>query len=193
VLTGAETEKVTKWDHQSISTYGIGTEHSLVEWRLIGRDLVRLGYLSQSSEKFNVLQVTDEGRRALKNRQPIHLAKSVLKPRGKEPRAEKHRLKSDRRHVHIGEIVCDEMLFDRLRRLRKKLADDRGVPPYIVFSDVSLRQMARFFPSNEEEFARINGVGERKLKEFSRPFIAEIAAYRRANPTQSKKWSDTKG
>jgi ATP-dependent DNA helicase RecQ len=192
VLTGAETEKVTKWDHQSVSTYGVGTEHSLVEWRLIGRELVRLGYLNQLAERFNVLQVTDEGRRALKNRQPIHLAKAVLKPKTKKRGTEKHFLQSDRRHAHIGEIVCDEMLFDRLRRVRKMLADRRGVPPYIVFSDVSLRQMARFYPSNEEEFARINGVGERKLKEFGGLFIAEIAAYRRANPSQSKKRPVTK-
>ena len=58
------------------------------------------------------------------------------------------------------------MLFDRLRRLRKKLADERSVPAYIIFSDVSLRQMARYYPTNESEFARINGVGERKLAEF---------------------------
>jgi ATP-dependent DNA helicase RecQ len=194
VLAGAETEKVKKWDHQSVSTYGIGTEHSQAEWKLIGRELVRRGYLMQLAERFNVLQVTDEGRRALKERQPIHLLKSVLKPKADKLRAEKHRPQSyGARGQRPGEIVCDEMLFDRLRRLRKKLADERNVPAYIIFSDVSLRQMAQYFPSNEEEFARINGVGERKLAEFGRRFIEEIAAYRRAHPIQSKKLSATKG
>src|SRR5438874_7449826 len=77
VLTGAQTEKVLKWDHQSVSTYGIGKEHSRAEWILIGRELVRLGYLRQLAEKFNVLQVTDEGRRALKDREPIVIAKPI--------------------------------------------------------------------------------------------------------------------
>jgi ATP-dependent DNA helicase RecQ len=154
--------------------------------------LVRLGYLTQLAERFNVLQVTDEGRHALKQRQPIHLAKSVLKPKTEKLRAEKHGPQSYRRRGQpIGYIECDETLFDRLRRLRKKLADERNVPAYIIFSDVSLRQMARYYPSNEVEFARISGVGERKLAEFGKAFMAAIAAHRRANPTQSKKSSAT--
>jgi len=76
-------------------------------------------------------------------------------------------------------------LFDRLRRLRKKLADELGVPPYIVFSDVSLRQMARYYPTNEVEFTRISGVGERKLADFGKVFIDSIAAYLRNNPRQA--------
>ena len=173
VLVGAETENILKWDHQNVSTYGIGKEISRVEWRTIGRELVRLGYLRQAAEKFNVLQLTDQGAAALRERQSIRLTRAVTVAKPPKARA--------------GEISCDEALFDRLRRVRKMLADRRGVPPYIVFSDVSLRQMARLYPSNEEEFARVNGVGERKLKEFGGLFMAEIAAYRRANPTQSKK------
>jgi ATP-dependent DNA helicase RecQ len=185
VLTGAETEKVTKWDHQSVSTYGIGKEHSQAEWKMIGRELVRLGYLSQLTERFNVLRVTDEGWRALKHRQPIHLSKSVLAPKTEKLRAEKHRaLGGPGRVQRPGEIDCDEILFDRLRRLRKKLADARDVPAYIIFSDVSLRQMAQYYPANDVEFARISGVGERKLAEFGRVFMAEIAAHRKANPTK---------
>jgi ATP-dependent DNA helicase RecQ len=176
VLTGAESEKITKWDHQSVSTYGIGQEHSQAEWKLIGRELVRLGYLQQLPERFNVLQVTEEGRRALKERQPIQMSKSVLKSKPDKLRIEKRRPRP-------GEIHCDEKLFDRLRRLRKRLADERNVPAYIIFSDVSLRQMAQFYPANEVEFARINGVGERKLAEFGKRFIEEIVAYRRGHPT----------
>ncbi|HVS21988.1 MAG TPA: RecQ family ATP-dependent DNA helicase, partial [Pyrinomonadaceae bacterium] len=186
VLTGAETEKILKWDHQTVSTYGIGKEHSQAEWKLIGRELVRLGYLSQLAERFNVLQVTDEGWRALKQRQPIRLVKPIAPPKPEKFRAEKHRVEKVRARSHrAGEIDCDEALFDRLRRLRKRLADERGVPPYIVFSDVSLRQMARYYPSNESEFARINGVGERKLTEFGRSFITEIEAHLRKNPRRA--------
>ncbi len=180
VLTGAETEKVLKWDHQAVSTYGIGKEHTQAEWKLIGRELVRLGYLSQMAERFNVLQVTDEGWLALKQRQPIRLAKPIVAPKPEKPRADKHRIREGRAG-NVGAIDCDEALFDRLRRLRKKIADERGVPAYIIFSDVSLRQMARYYPANESEFARISGVGERKLAEFGQVFMAAIAAHLRKN------------
>ena len=172
VLAGAETENILKWDHQTVSTYGIGKEFSRVEWRTIGRELIRLGYLRQVAEKFNVLQLTDQGQAALRERQSIRLTKAVTVTKPAKHRA--------------GEISCDEGLFERLRRLRKRLADERGVPPYIVFSDVSLRQMASHYPSNEAEFAQISGVGEQKLKRFSKTFIAEIANYLRANQTKAR-------
>jgi ATP-dependent DNA helicase RecQ len=168
VLSGAETENIIKWDHHRLSTYGIGKDLSRVEWKTIGRELIRLGFLRQVAEKFNVLQLTDQGEKALRERESIRLTKSVAVAKAAQPRA--------------GEISCDESLFERLRRLRKRLADERGVPPYIVFSDVSLRQMASYCPSNEEEFARISGVGEQKLRRFGKVFISEITAYRRANP-----------
>ena len=171
VLSGAETENILKWDHHTVSTYGIGKELSRVEWKTIGRELVRLGYLRQAAEKFNVLQLTEQGAAALRERQSIRLTRAVTLSKPAKARA--------------GEISCDEELFDQLRRLRKRLADERGVPPYIVFSDVSLRQMARNYPTNESEFAQISGVGEQKLKRFGKKFLAEIAAYLRANRSRS--------
>jgi len=172
VLAGAETENIIKWDHHTVSTYGIGKEFSRIEWRNIGRELIRMGYLRQAAEKFNVLQLTEQGQAALRERQPIRLTKAAAVTKAAPPRA--------------GEISCDEALFERLRRLRKRLADERGVPPYIVFSDVSLRQMARFYPSNETEFAQISGVGEQKLKRFSKVFLSAIAKYRRENSTNPR-------
>jgi ATP-dependent DNA helicase RecQ len=170
VLTGGDTEKIRRWNHEQLSTYGIGGEHSRSQWAAIGRELVRLGHLRQTSEKFSVLELTDAGLAALKQRKPVTLTKPVTAP---EPKA--HR---------AGEIACDEGLFDRLRRLRKQLADERNVPAYIVFSDVALRQMARDYPASEREFARINGVGEKKLREFGDAFLAEIAAHVENNPRQ---------
>ncbi len=170
VLCGAETEKIRKWDHHTLSTYNIGREHSRPEWSAIGRELVRLGFLRQDPEKFNVAELTDEGRAALKSRQKIELTRPVSAP---EPA--KHR---------AGEIACDEALFERLRALRKRLADERGVPPYIVFSDVSLRQMARHYPQDEKALSRISGVGEKKLREFGAEFMGEIAAHLKTNARQ---------
>jgi len=170
VLCGADTEKVRKFGHHTLSTYNIGEGHARAEWAAIGRELVRLGLLFQNPEKFNIVELTDAGRAALKTRQKITLTKPVA-PAGPA----KHR---------AGEIACDEVLFEKLRTLRKQLADERAVPPYIIYSDVSLRQMARFYPANEKDFSRVSGVGERKLREFGAVFLGAIAAHLQANPRQ---------
>ena len=162
VLTGADTDAVRKWQHEKVSTYGIGKEYNRNQWKVIGRELIRLGYLRQVAEKFSVLQLTDEGRAMLKQRQPVMLMKPVTAAEPAQRRA--------------GEIACDEALFERLRQLRKKLADERSVPSYIIFSDVALRQMARFYPGDEREFARISGVGKE--------FLGEIAAHVQTSPRQ---------
>ncbi len=182
VLSGAQSEKVLKWDHQLVSTYGIGKEHNRSEWILIGRELVRLGYIRQLPEKFNVLQVTEEGRRALKQRESIVMAKPIAPPKPEKLAGEK---KYRPRDYGVGAIDCDEKLFDQLRRLRKQIADERGLPAYIIFSDVSLRQMARHYPTSEGEFARINGVGERKLADFGKIFMDAISGYLSSNPRKS--------
>jgi ATP-dependent DNA helicase RecQ len=170
VLSGAGTEKIRKWGHDALSTYNIGAEHSRVEWAAIGRELVRLGFLRQNADKFNAAELTDEGRAALKERRKIVLTRPVS-----APATGKHR---------AGEIACDEVLFERLRQLRKRLADERGVPPYIVFSDVALRQMARHYPQSEKEFSRISGVGEKKLREFGTTFLAEVGSHLQSSARQ---------
>jgi ATP-dependent DNA helicase RecQ len=171
VLCGADTDKIHKFGHESLSTYGIGTEHNRAEWAAIGRELVRLGFLFQNPDKFNIVELTNAGRDALKTRHQITLTQPVTAPEPRKQRA--------------GEIACDESLFEALRRLRKQLADERGVPPYIVFSDVSLRQMARYYPGTAVEFSRISGVGEAKLREFSEKFLRAIDAHLQSNPRQT--------
>ena len=170
VLTGADTEKIRKWNHEKLSTFGIGKEHSRPEWAAIGRELIRLGHVRQTTEKFSVLEITNEGRAALKERKKVTLTKPVTAP--------------EKQTRHVGEIACDETLFERLRELRKKIADERDVPAYIIFSDVSLRQMARNYPESENDFARISGVGEKKLREFGEVFLNEIALHLATNPRQ---------
>ncbi len=170
VLTGADTEKIRKWNHTQLSTYGIGKEHGRPEWAAIGRELVRLGFLRQTAEKFSTLELTHAGAAILKSRDKVTLTKPVTTP--------------EKTVSHVGEIACDEVLFERLRELRKRLADERDVPAYIVFSDVALRQMARNYPQTESDFARISGVGEKKRREFGDIFLGEIAAYLQTNARQ---------
>ena len=148
VLCGADTEKVRKFGHHSLSTYGIGKEHDRADWGNIGgAQLVRLGFLVPNAEKFNILELTDEGRAALKTRQKITLTKPVSAPEPPTIRPAKSRVT---RSCSKPRASC------------KQLADERGVPSYIMFSDVALRQMARFYPPSDREFSRISGVGKKK-------------------------------
>jgi len=171
VLCGAETERIRKWEHHTLSTYNIGNEHTRSEWAAIGRELVREGLLRQDASQFNIIEITNEGRAFLKTRRKITLTRAVAAPE----QATKHR---------AGEISCDELLFDKLRALRKRLADERAVPSYIIFSDVSLRQIARHYPQDEASFSRISGVGEKKLREFGALFMEEVTAHLQSNARQ---------
>ncbi len=172
VLTGAQTENINKWRHNDISVYGIGTEMKRPEWQAIGRELIRLGFLKQSTEKFATVELTADGVAALKDRRKITLTKPVA-------------VTEKKTRLRRGEIDCDEALFDRLRTVRRRLADERNVPAYIVFSDVPLREMARLYPTTTIEFGQIPGVGQQKLKDLAEPFIAEIREYLKDHPQRS--------
>ncbi len=171
VLTGADTEAIRQRGHNEISTYGIGSDLKRDAWQAIGRELLRLGLVEVAPGKFATLQVTDAGRDALRDRTPVTLTKVAEKPAAKSRK-------------RAGEIECDETLFDDLRLVRRNLADERNVPAYVIFSDVALREMARSYPTTPAEFRRIPGVGEQKLKDFSKPFLAAIAEYLQNHPRQ---------
>jgi ATP-dependent DNA helicase RecQ len=168
VLRGADTEAIRQRGHSELSTYGIGAELKRGEWQAIGRELLRLGLIECAPGKFATLSLTPTGLETLRNRVPIILTKQI-------DVAEK----APRRRT--GAIECDEALFERLRALRHQLADEREVPAYIIFSDVSLREMARQYPTNSIEFRRIPGVGEQKLKSFGEAFLSEIKSHLAAN------------
>jgi ATP-dependent DNA helicase RecQ len=166
VLRGADTEGIRQRSHNELSTYGIGRELKREAWQATGRELLRLGLIQCAPGKFATLSLTPAGSDALRHRTPITLTKQievVSQSRGQKAR--------------VGAIECDEVLFERLRALRRKLADERNVPAYVIFSDVSLREMARHYPTTETEFRRIPGVGEQKLKDFAEAFLSEIKNY----------------
>ena len=171
VLTGANTEKIRRWRHNQLPMYGQGKTHSRPAWAAMARELIRLGYLRQATENFSVLEITQQGQTFTQEHHTIMLTKPISEP------VRKAKTTDDQAH--------DESLFDRLRQLRKTLADERDVPAYVIFSDVALRQMAQDYPSNEQEFLRISGVGSRKLEEFGAAFLGSIAEYLESNTQQS--------
>ena len=173
VLTGADTDKIRRWGHDRLTTYGIGGELSRPQWSAVGRELMRLGFVTVAEGEYATLQLTDEGLALLKARTPLTLTKPMDLPKAK-------------RVIHReGDIECDEILFERLRTLRKKLADERNVPAYIVFGDTTLRAMARYYPATPGAMEGIPGLGEKKRAEFGATFAAEIAAYLKTNSKQA--------
>ena len=174
VLTGAKTEKITRWGHDQLTTYGIGHELTRSQWGSIGRELLRLGYLGISPGEYATIELTESGREILRTRTPITLTKPIDTP--------KSRRVATRRE---GDIACDEILFERLRALRKKLADERKVPAYIVFGDNTLRALAREYPQTLAALEGIPGIGEKKRDEFGDIFTTAIADFLRSNSRQS--------
>ncbi len=170
VLTGADTEKVRKWNHHTLTTYGIGKELSRPEWAATGRELLRLGFIAQASGEFPTIEITEDGMAALRSRQVIMLTKPLATPKA-------------RRTAHRqGEIECDEVLFGRLKDLRKRLADEKGVPAYIIFGDATLREMARRYPASKADMRGISGVGEKKFEEYASAFAAVVAGHLETYP-----------
>jgi ATP-dependent DNA helicase RecQ len=164
VLMGANTERIRGWGHETLSTYGIGVELKRNQWQALARDLIRQKLVRQNEERFNVVEITGEGYEALRSQSPINL---IALPEGKVA-------KSARQTVTSIEKDFDQTLFDKLRALRKKLADNKRVPPYIIFGDVSLREMAQRRPRTKEEFREITGVGDKKLADYGELFLSEI-------------------
>jgi ATP-dependent DNA helicase RecQ len=168
VLRGADTEAIRQRGHNELSTYGIGGELKRGEWQAVGRELLRLRLVECAPGKFATLSLTPAGLEALRKRTSVVLTKQI-------------EIAEKRARIKQGAIECDEVLFERLRALRRQLADERGVPAYIIFSDVSLREMARKYPTNSREFRRIPGVGEQKLKDFGEVFMSAIKSHSTEN------------
>ena len=172
VLTGADTDKIRRWGHDQLTTYGIGRDLGRPAWGAVGRELMRLGFLALSDGEFATVDLTEEGMAVLRSRQSISLTKPLDSPKAR---------RAARRE---GEIACDEILFDRLRALRKRLADERKVPAYVIFGDTTLRQMARLYPADEDAMHGIFGMGEKKRAEFGATFATAIGEYLSVNSRQ---------
>ncbi len=169
ILTGSENEKIRRWGHDRLSTYGIGKELGKSEWGVLGRELLRNGFLTLDGGQYPTVSITEAGIEALRSRRMIHLSKPMSSPKA---------LRAPR----VGGIECDETLFDRLRKLRKRLADERGVPAYVILGDNTLRQMARDYPVTVSGLGGIGGIGERKAAEFGKLFTDEIANHLETYP-----------
>jgi ATP-dependent DNA helicase RecQ len=163
VLRGSRKEKVLQHQHDQLSTYGIGKDRSLDEWRQLSRSLIHQGYLSQTTDGYAILKLNERSWDVMRGQ------RQVLLPieRDAEPVITDVRDRGER-------AVDVEILFERLRLLRKNLADEQEVPPYVIFSNATLNQMAEQQPTSRRDFAKLSGVGAKKLEQYADDFIAII-------------------
>jgi len=172
VLRGVENEKILGRGHDQLSTFGIGAAVSRDHWQSLFRQLIHRGFLTQDIARFSVLRLTDAARPLLRGEQTLVLAV----PRTRVP-TKKQRKAADRsaRAAALAGLEVDEPLFERLRALRKRLADEQRVPAYVVFSDATLAEMAARKPATEEALLEVSGVGQSKLQRYGDAFLEVIA------------------
>jgi ATP-dependent DNA helicase RecQ len=165
VLMGKDTEKVQQNGHAELSVFGIGAELGQQQWRSILRQLVVVGLLKVDSEAYGALQLSETSRPLLRGEIDLPLRRDLL-----IARAEK---KAKRKGADVADE--DRGLFDALRDRRKKLADEHNVPPYVIFHDATLKQMAVDKPRSESELIEISGVGQTKLERYGPAFLEVIS------------------
>ncbi|MCG8709750.1 ATP-dependent DNA helicase RecQ [Brenneria sp. 4F2] len=162
VLRGANNQRIREFGHDKLPVYGIGRDKSHEHWISVLRQLIHLGLLSQNIALHSALQLTESARPVLRGEVPLQLA--VPRMINLKPRASQK--------TYGGNY--DRKLFAKLRKLRKSIADEANIPPYVVFSDATLLEMAELLPIKAAELLNINGVGQRKLERFGSPFMAMI-------------------
>ncbi|WP_421870170.1 DNA helicase RecQ [Motiliproteus sp.] len=184
ILIGKQTEKISQYRHQQLSTFGIGAELNVQEWRSLFRQLVAHGLLDVDHDNYGALRLSERCRPVLRGEQALQLRKDKRAARAGESR--KLRVAS---HQRLN--PQQQQLWDALRELRKRLADEQDVPPFYIFHDATLMEMVEQQPTTLAQFAHISGVGRTKLErygddflellqDFSADNVAEAAAQQRA-------------
>jgi len=162
VLRGADNDKIFQFDHHHLPTYGVGKDLDNNQWRSVFRQLVARGYLSVDLERFGALRLEEQCRLLLRGEQQIQLRRDAKRKAAK--RQTKTALPTD----------IDVALWEALRDRRRELAEEQGVPPYVIFHDRTLQEMCTSLPQNLAQFGRITGVGERKLDKYGDTFLQVI-------------------
>ncbi len=170
ILTGAKTEKLRRWGHDSLSTYNIGTEFGRSGWSHLIRQLIHHKLVQQDPNRFNTLHLTPQGTTFLREKPKLALIQPPQRPGSASP------------SLPASSDDFDPELFDRLRTERKRLASERGVPAYVIFSDVTLRHIARAYPTTTEDLLEIHGIGAAKLKDYGELILDCVREHQSQSP-----------
>ncbi|HEY6837985.1 MAG TPA: DNA helicase RecQ [Geobacteraceae bacterium] len=168
VLRGSAGERITRLGHDKLSTYGIGKELSTEAWQSLVRQLLHLGYLEQDVASYGVLRLTAAARPLLKGEERLELAR---------PRVKVTPLPKTGKKGATAPLDYDKELFQELRALRKRLADEEQVPPFVIFGDATLVEMAARRPQDAAALLDITGVGKHKLGRYGRAFLEVIEGF----------------
>ena len=168
VILGVENQYVKSYGHSKLDVFGSGTEETEEFWSSVVRQTLMHHFLKKDLENIGALKLTQAGKAFLKHPHPISLVKNkdfekLIEEEDREPK--------------IVAKAYDEMLFEILKKLRKDVAKQKGLPPYVIFQDPSLEEMATVYPTTQEELAKINGVGMGKIVKFGKPFLDAIQRY----------------
>jgi ATP-dependent DNA helicase RecQ len=163
ILRGANNQRIRDMQHDKLPVYGIGREQTHEHWTSVLRQLIHLGLVTQNIAMHSALQLTEAARPILRGEAPLQLA---------VPRLVSIKPRSSSQKSFGGNY--DRKLFAKLRKLRKAIADEANVPPYVVFNDATLIEMAEQMPITASEMLSVNGVGHKKLERFGKPFLVMI-------------------
>jgi ATP-dependent DNA helicase RecQ len=181
VLRGRETDRVKRFRHDQLSTFGIGADISSREWRSIFRQLIAREALNADIEQYGALKFTRRSRAFLRGEREFILRKNIRPARAGSSGTGAGAGARMTRKQRLATLESHEReLFEQLRALRLELAEKQNVPPFVIFSDSSLLEMAQRRPGNDEEFLLVSGVGEVKLKRYGRKFMRLIASHQKA-------------
>jgi ATP-dependent DNA helicase RecQ len=171
IVTGADTKRIRDLRHNEIKTYGTGKHKDKKYWRFLVDELLAQGAIQVDGDRYPVLKLAKKGLDVLYGKEKI----TALK-REEKIKTKKQTMKSSEYSDY------DENLFERLRVIRKNLAEEQQVPPFVIFSDRTLHEMCRHYPATLSGMRNINGVGDAKLERYGEYFIGEIQTYLNDNP-----------
>ena len=170
VLRGKDTPKVQQHRHARLSTYGIGNDLAVNQWRSVLRQLVAGGYVRSDPARFNALTLTPASRPLLRGEETLTLREETkIAKRDRTP----GKTRDDGFEIGLG----DSALWEALRETRRTIAEEAGVPPFVVFHDTTLKELVRLRPDSPKAMLQVHGVGQAKLERYGEAFLAVIAAH----------------
>jgi ATP-dependent DNA helicase RecQ len=175
VLRGEATDAVRKWKHEQLTTFALLKGNSKADLRDWIYQLIGQAVLVQSTGDYPVLKLNDASWEVMRGQRDVRLVQLVRRKKGERPQKSKVDA--------VSWEGVDRELFESLRQLRRELASQRAVPPYVIFADTTLRELARIKPTTPDRMRAIYGVGDSKLKDFGPQFLAAIAAHVHGSPT----------
>ena len=178
VVRGIEDEYVMSYSHEKLSVFGKGADEEADFWKSVIRQALIYQYLEKDIDSVGVLKIKEKGKKFLKNPEAIELA------RDHDFTTEIDEEESSER-TPINSKAYDDKLFEMLKALRKQIAKEKDLPPYVIFQDPSLEEMATTYPTTKDELASVTGVGMGKVQKFGKSFLALIKEYVEENDIET--------